>query len=101
MLLDPVKQMGETINVTQPKFAKKKKKFVPTMKFMKTIKNLLFFNSAVKSKPAVVLYKVSNMIKNFLFLPVRSVTILFLRKQRIFNKGRYSRNRQLYRTGVY
>lgn len=28
-------------------------------------------------------------------------TILFLRKQKCFNKGRYSRNRQLYRTGVY
>lgn len=28
-------------------------------------------------------------------------TIFFLRKTKIFNKGRYSRNRQLYRTGVY
>jgi hypothetical protein len=27
--------------------------------------------------------------------------ILFIRKQKCFNKGRYSRNRQLYRTGVY
>ena len=27
--------------------------------------------------------------------------IFFLRKNRIFNKSRYSRNRQLYRTGVY
>lgn len=27
--------------------------------------------------------------------------ILFLRKSKIFNKGRYSRNRQFYRTGVY
>lgn len=26
---------------------------------------------------------------------------LYIRKNRIFNKGRYSRNRQLYRTGVY
>lgn len=31
----------------------------------------------------------------------KSVTSLFLRKNKIFNKGRYSRNRQLYRTGVY
>jgi hypothetical protein len=31
----------------------------------------------------------------------RSNAILFLRKNKIFNKGRYSRNRQLYRTGVY
>ena len=27
--------------------------------------------------------------------------IMFLRKTKIFNKGRYSRNRQIYRTGVY
>ncbi len=27
--------------------------------------------------------------------------ILFLRKNKVFNKGRYSRNRQTYRTGVY
>ena len=27
--------------------------------------------------------------------------ILFLRKNKVFNKGRYSRNRQYYRTGVY
>jgi len=32
-------------------------------------------------------------INNYLFF--------FIRKNRIFNKGRYSRNRQLYRTGVY
>ena len=29
------------------------------------------------------------------------IKILFLRKNKIFNKGRYSRNRQIYRTGVY
>jgi len=28
-------------------------------------------------------------------------SFFFLRKTKIFNKGRYSRNRQLYRTGVY
>lgn len=27
--------------------------------------------------------------------------VFYLRKNSIFNKGRYSRNRQLYRTGVY
>ena len=26
---------------------------------------------------------------------------MFLRKSKFFNKGRYSRNRQVYRTGVY
>jgi hypothetical protein len=34
-----------------------------------------------------------NKVDEYLFL--------FLRKNRIFNKGRYSRNRQTYRTGVY
>jgi hypothetical protein len=29
------------------------------------------------------------------------MNILFLRKNKVFNKGRYSRNRQYYRTGVY
>lgn len=29
------------------------------------------------------------------------LNILYLRKNKIFNKGRYSRNRQFYRTGVY
>lgn len=28
-------------------------------------------------------------------------TCFFLRKSKFFNKGRYSRNRQIYRTGVY
>lgn len=28
-------------------------------------------------------------------------SFFFLRKTKIFNKGRYSRNRQLYKTGVY
>ena len=32
---------------------------------------------------------------------LRNYTSFFLRKNKIFNKGRYSRNRQLYRTGVY
>jgi hypothetical protein len=30
-----------------------------------------------------------------------SQLLFFIRKNRIFNKSRYSRNRQLYRTGVY
>ena len=32
---------------------------------------------------------------------IKKMKIFFLRKNRIFNKGRYSRSRQLYRTGVY
>ena len=32
---------------------------------------------------------------------LNNYVFLYIRKNRIFNKGRYSRNRQLYRTGVY
>lgn len=32
---------------------------------------------------------------------IQNQKILYLRKNKIFNKSRYSRNRQLYRTGVY
>lgn len=45
------------------------------------------------------LYKVQSFIKNF--STVYNVNFLFLRKFKIFNKSRYSRNRQFYRTGVY
>lgn len=42
---------------------------------------------------SVTKYINANNLKNYSFF--------YLRKNRIFNKGRYSRNRQLYRTGVY
>lgn len=32
---------------------------------------------------------------------ISNYSIMYLRKNRVFNKSRYSRNRQLYRTGVY
>lgn len=36
------------------------------------------------------------------FLGIKNnLNCLFLRKSKYFNKGRYSRNRQIYRTGVY
>lgn len=43
-------------------------------------------------------YKPSSFVK---YSNNNSLSIYFLRKNKIFNKGRYSRNRQLYRTGVY
>lgn len=45
------------------------------------------------SESSITKYINSNNLKNYSFF--------YLRKNRIFNKGRYSRNRQLYRTGVY
>lgn len=44
------------------------------------------------------LNKVEN---NLVYFSKKKININFIRKQRCFNKGRYSRNRQLYRTGVY
>jgi hypothetical protein len=32
---------------------------------------------------------------------IKKYSILYIRRNKVFNKGRYSRNRQLYRTGVY
>ncbi len=43
-------------------------------------------------------HKPSSIVRLF---SENSINLLFLRKNKIFNKGRYSRNRQLYRTGVY
>lgn len=65
------------------KFIKKNKK----------VKRKSFFS--IKS---FLLNFVENNLKYFF---LKKKTIFFLRKQKCFNKGRYSRNRQLYRTGVY
>lgn len=46
-------------------------------------------------------YTPSNFSKYILDFNLNSYNILYLRKNKIFNKGRYSRNRQYYRTGVY
>jgi hypothetical protein len=42
-----------------------------------------------------------NKVHNSVINPAKQNTILYLRAAKHFNKGRYSRNRQLYRTGVY
>lgn len=49
----------------------------------------------------VIKYSPSNFIKYIKSVNLNKYTILFLRKNKVFNKGRYSRNRQYYRTGVY
>jgi len=48
-----------------------------------------------------VSFSVSNVVKYISDLSVNNSVILYLRKNKIFNKGRYSRNRQTYRTGAY
>jgi hypothetical protein len=42
-----------------------------------------------------------NKIHNTTINIIKNSLILFIRSAKHFNKGRYSRNRQLYRTGVY
>jgi hypothetical protein len=46
-------------------------------------------------------YSVSDFFKNLNANTLNYMNIMFLRKNKVFNKGRYSRNRQNYRTGVY
>lgn len=46
-------------------------------------------------------YAPSNFLKYVNIKNSNSYNILYLRKNKVFNKGRYSRNRQYYRTGVY
>jgi len=46
-------------------------------------------------------YSVSDFFKNLNANTLNYMNVLFLRKNKVFNKGRYSRNRQNYRTGVY
>jgi hypothetical protein len=48
-----------------------------------------------------VKFSPSNFIKYINSLNLNKYNILYLRKAKVFNKGRYSRNRQYYRTGVY
>lgn len=46
-------------------------------------------------------FSASNVVKYISDLSVNNSIILYLRKNKIFNKSRYSRNRQTYRTGAY
>lgn len=61
-----------------------------------------FIRSSVPSGGSFfVKYSNTNIVKFINTYSLNSFDILFLRKSKIFNKGRYSRNRQFYRTGVY
>ena len=82
---------------------KKKEKTVDSFEFTK-LKN--FKLKKIKLKKINVKNTIKNLIlnsveNNLRFFLKKKSTIFFLRKQKCFNKGRYSRNRQLYRTGVY
>lgn len=58
-----------------------------------SISNLVKSNYNIK-------FNVSDITK-YINLDSNNIVINFLRKNKVFNKGRYSRNRQYYRTGAY
>lgn len=69
--------------------------------------NVLFFSKTKFYKDKFI-FKNANFFKiNYVptdtshYLNTNKLLNFFIRKNKIFNKGRYSRNRQLYRTGVY
>lgn len=79
-------------------------------------KNLFFFNFKILNNHKILINNVwkkqlikfyptrfneSSINKNIELNNLDNYLIFYIRKNRIFNKGRYSRNRQLYRTGVY
>lgn len=49
----------------------------------------------------VIKFGVSDITKNIKYKNLKKFIIYYIRKNKVFNKSRYSRNRQLYRTGVY
>lgn len=53
------------------------------------------------SSKYLIRYSPTTVVKYLHNNYLNSLDILFLRKNKVFNKGRYSRNRQFYRTGVY
>lgn len=71
--------------------------------YFNNLKTLSFnINSKINfSNLYKIKFSVSDFFKNLNNLTLNQMNILFLRKNKVFNKGRYSRNRQYYRTGVY
>lgn len=63
--------------------------------------NISFFKNSQMSSNYKIKFSVSDFFKNLNGKTLNYINILFLRKNKVFNKGRYSRNRQYYRTGVY
>jgi hypothetical protein len=59
----------------------------------------IFFKKSFDNTP--IRFSSSSMNKYINFYNLTNYNFFYLRKNKIFNKGRYSRNRQLYRTGVY
>lgn len=56
------------------------------------------FSKSIVGSPK---YSSSSINKNLLVTNLNNFEFQFLRKNKVYNKGRYSRTRQNYRTGVY
>jgi hypothetical protein len=63
--------------------------------------NKQFKNNLILSVNNNIQFSDSSMNKYITYSNLNKFNFFFLRKNRIFNKSRYSRNRQLYRTGFY
>ena len=76
-----------------------------TLLLNNTKKNLnstkLNLSNALKNNKFIVNYSGTSLGKYINNISLENMTFYFLRKTKMFNKGRYSRNRQNYRTGVY
>lgn len=75
----------------------------PTIFDVTSIKNkfIYYFDKKTTFKKYSIIYKTTNFIKSVSYKNIDKNLFQYIRKNKIFNKGRYSRNRQLYRTGVY
>lgn len=82
------------VNKINKTISNKRINLLPSSNFITKINSILNTNLNF-------LYKINSYLKNISSNSFKNVNIQFLRKFRVFNKGRYSRNRQFYRTGVY
>jgi hypothetical protein len=68
-------------------------------------KQTVLLNISKESTAAAIRFKTSdvseNIIDNVSSFFKKNQLFYFLRKNKLFNKGRFSRNRQTYRTGAY
>jgi hypothetical protein len=67
--------------------------------FKKINFNNVFFKNIYNNLP--IRFSNTSINKYINFSNISNYSFFYLRKNKIFNKSRYSRNRQLYRTGVY
>lgn len=72
--------------------------YLKKINFKNKINNFFLFK-IIKYKNLEIIFK-TNFIK-FALKNINNFHLFFIRKNKVFNKGRYSRNRQFYRTGVY